>query len=173
MSQRSYLFINVMGYQLSWWLLVCLNNNIYALLCAALSVVTYLACERARFASGLILIGTVLIGSGVDSLLAVSGVYGPVWQAQGIPIWLVALWFSFATLLNISLKWLQERLVLAAFLGSIGGASSYWAGSQLGAIDTLNAGDIGVLMIVWLILTPLLLYFCKLMTCVWPLSRDE
>lgn len=46
------------------------------------------------------------------------------------PIWMVALWTSFALTLNHSLAFLQRRMLLAALLGAIGAPLAYWAASR-------------------------------------------
>lgn len=43
------------------------------------------------------------------------------------------MWLLFATLPNISLRWLAGRPALAALLGALGGPSAYYGGVALGA----------------------------------------
>jgi hypothetical protein len=74
------------------------------------------------------------------------------------PYWIVALWGLFATLLNISLRWMRGRWVIAVVFGAIGGPAAYYGGLRLGALEFANmpAGLIA-LAIGWAVLTPLLL----------------
>jgi hypothetical protein len=55
-----------------------------------------------------------------------------------VPLWLVSMWALFATTLNVSLKWLKDRYVLAAVFGAIGGPVAYYAGHRIGAVDFYN-----------------------------------
>jgi hypothetical protein len=72
-------------------------------------------------------------------------------------VWMVALWSNFATTLNVSLRALRERFLLAAALGAVGAPLSYYAGGKLGAVGfgepTMALAAIAV---GWAIMTPLL-----------------
>lgn len=46
------------------------------------------------------------------------------------PLWLIAFWPLFATLLNHSLRWLLLKPRLGAVLAAIGGWASYYAGAK-------------------------------------------
>lgn len=74
------------------------------------------------------------------------------------PYWIVALWGLFATLLNMSLRWMRGRWVIAALFGAGGGPAAYWGGLRLGALEfgNMRAGLVA-LTIGWAVLTPLLL----------------
>lgn len=74
------------------------------------------------------------------------------------PYWIVALWGLFATLLNVSLRWMKGRWVIAVLFGAAGGPAAYYGGIRLGALEFANmpAGLIA-LAIGWAVLTPLLL----------------
>jgi hypothetical protein len=101
------------------------------------------------------------IGLVFDSLL--------VWQgwlqySSGIvfsnvaPYWIVAMWGLFATLLNVSLRWMRGRWVLAIVFGAAGGPAAYYGGLRLGALEFGNMpAGLTALAIGWAVLTPLLL----------------
>lgn len=74
------------------------------------------------------------------------------------PYWIVALWGLFATLLNVSLRWMRGRWVIAALFGAAGGPAAYYGGLRLGALEfgDMRAGLVA-LAIGWAVLTPLLL----------------
>ncbi len=74
------------------------------------------------------------------------------------PYWIVALWGLFATLLNVSLRWMRGRWVTAALFGAAGGPAAYYGGLRLGALEfgNMRAGLVA-LAIGWALLTPLLL----------------
>ena len=62
------------------------------------------------------------------------------------PVWIIALWFGFATLPNGCLGWLKGRWFLQAVLGLVSGIVTYWAGVKLGAA-TLPSGGSGLFAI--------------------------
>ena len=74
------------------------------------------------------------------------------------PYWIVSLWGLFATLLNVSLRWMRGRWVSAVFFGAVGGPGAYYGGLRLGALEfgKMPAGLVA-LAIGWAVLTPLLL----------------
>jgi hypothetical protein len=74
------------------------------------------------------------------------------------PYWIVALWGLFATLLNVSLRWMRGRWTVASLFGAIGGPAAYYGGLRLGALEfgSWRAG-LAALAIGWAVLMPLLL----------------
>jgi hypothetical protein len=74
------------------------------------------------------------------------------------PYWIVALWGLFATLLNISLRWMRGRWIIAVLFGAAGGPAAYYGGLRLGALEFGNMpAGLLALAIGWALLTPLLL----------------
>ena len=53
---------------------------------------------------------------------------------SGVPYWIAALWLAFATTLNVSLRWLRGRPLLAALAGAIAGPACYGTAATLGAL---------------------------------------
>jgi hypothetical protein len=100
-----------------------------------------------------------------DSALVAGGVFSPVrhWMPAPLsPPWMIFLWVNFATLVNVSLKWLQGRTLLAALLGAVGGPAAYYAGAQLGATrDALSAGSILLLSVAWSGAVPAVFYMAR------------
>lgn len=73
------------------------------------------------------------------------------------PHWIIAMWALFATTINVSLRWLRGRALLAVIFGCLGGPMAYWAGQKLGAVnipDEILAFT--TLAIGWAVITPLL-----------------
>ena len=54
------------------------------------------------------------------------------------PHWLIAMWMLFATTLNVSLRWLRGRWLLAALLGAVFGPLTYYGGAKLGGMSFEN-----------------------------------
>lgn len=79
----------------------------------------------AMFDSVLVALGWVTYPSGllVDSMA---------------PYWIISMWMLFATTLNVSLRWLKGRYLLAAVLGFIAGPGAYYGGQKLGGIVFLD-----------------------------------
>ena len=73
------------------------------------------------------------------------------------PYWIVAMWMSFATTLNVSLGWLKKRYLLAALFGGIGGPMAYYAGFKLGGVQfsSMTAG-LAAQAAGWAVMMPLL-----------------
>ena len=107
-----------------------------------------------------LLLITLLIGGFFDQLMLSSHLI--TYQAHGwidtlLPAWILALWAAFATVLNVSLRWMRNRWLIAILFGAIGGPLAYLGAEKLGAV-TLNMPLAYVALGVgWAILTPLLL----------------
>lgn len=80
------------------------------------------------------------------------------WSASLVPVWILGLWLGFATTLNMSLRWMRDKWLIAIFLGFMGGPLAYMGAARLGAV-TLNQNPqtLIALAIGWGLLTPLLL----------------
>ncbi|TNF98453.1 MAG: DUF2878 domain-containing protein [Gammaproteobacteria bacterium] len=107
----------------------------------------------------------VMIGVLWDSLL--------VWQGwltypsgmvlpYAAPYWIVVMWALFATTLNVSLRWLKGRWIIAIVFGAIGGPLAYYAGQRLGAVEFIQPEyALFALLIGWGVLTPLLMFMSQ------------
>ena len=107
----------------------------------------------------------VLIATGIgaiwDSLLVLTGLlqYPSGTLISGAaPHWIVAMWALFATTLNVSLRWLKYRPLLAAMLGAVSGPAAYFAGYKLGGVQFPDM-DAALLALAagWAFLMPLLM----------------
>ena len=111
-------------------------------------LILVLSCAAigAAFDSTLVALGWVQYSSGMFSDIAA-------------PYWIISMWMLFATTLNVSMRWLRNRRLLAAACGLLGGPITYLAGQKLGGIilvDQLAA--LLALGIGWAIMMPLLLW---------------
>lgn len=112
--------------------------------------------------------GTAAIGACWDSVLGLSGslvfrtAWPAAWPAPLAPPWILGLWALFATTLNISLRWLRGRKLLAAALGAVGGPLTYWGGARLGAAYISQPLQATVLMALgWAVLMPALVRLAR------------
>jgi Protein of unknown function (DUF2878) len=103
-----------------------------------------------------VLFDTVLIRLGLTRFSA-----GVV--LEGVtPYWMIALWVVFATTLNVSLRWLHQRLAIAGALGFVGGALAYYSAARLGAIKLAPLGlALPAIASGWAVLTPLLVALAR------------
>lgn len=155
---------NLLAFQVGWWAVVltaAYGQAVFGLLVVGLLLGWHLTRVRPRTGEAALVGLAMLIGLAFDGLLQASG-----WVAfagGGVakwlpPLWMVALWANFATTLNVSLRALRQRPLLAAGLGAVGGPAAYWGGAQLGAMTLHNAGTALVaLTLGWALVTPLLL----------------
>jgi hypothetical protein len=107
-----------------------------------------------------LILGAVLLGLVADSLILATGwIAYPNgrWIPGLAPYWIVALWALFATTLNVSMRWMHGRHVLAAVFGAVGGPLSYLAGAKLGAMSFLSPAPAFIaLALLWSMAMPLL-----------------
>jgi hypothetical protein len=107
----------------------------------------------------------LLVGLVVDSLFVAGGwlqYANGQWQPWLAPYWIVAMWPLFATTLNVSMRWLHGRTLVAVVLGATAGPASYLGGAALGAV-TLAPGamPLVVIGIAWALAFPGLLRLAR------------
>lgn len=155
------ILINLALFQIGWFVCV-VGGDIYAVAftLAALFIHNWLVLSSA---SEWKLIGiVVVVGCLWDVLMAQSGVISysdPI--LFGIPVWLVCLWFLFATTFMHALFWMNRHLALAMIFAAVMGPASYWLGSNL------TDADLGlpiltsllVMAIGWALLFPCGIYY--------------
>ena len=102
-----------------------------------------------------------VIGLGVETFVVSQGhVAYPSGQpvAWLAPYWMVALWGEFAIALNVTLRWLKRRPLLAALLGAVAGPLSFMGGVRLGGARFVDmAPALVTLACLWGVLMPLLM----------------
>lgn len=102
------------------------------------------------------------IGALFDSVLVISGwvTYPSGLLVESMaPYWIISMWMLFATTLNVSLRWMRGRLVLALALGAIAGPLAYIGGSKLGGIVFLDrTAGLVALSVGWGLIMPVLVF---------------
>ena len=74
------------------------------------------------------------------------------------PYWMVALWGLLAIALNVTLRWMKRRYLLAAVLGAIAGPASFVSGVKLGGAQFIHTAPALVIMAcAWALLMPALM----------------
>lgn len=122
----------------------------------------FMVFRCARFLSYILVAG--VIGIVTDFSLFKAGVFQ--FENGRFPIWLVALWFVFVSSIPIAFSFLRNRYFLAFILGGFGGASSYFAAVRLRADVSFGLSElyaVGLLVGIWALLMPLLIYLLKLL----------
>lgn len=113
----------------------------------------------------ILLIITLMIGAVFDQLMLSTQLVS--YQAHGwsdalTPAWILALWAGFVTALNVSLRWMQGKWLVAVLFGAFGGPLAYMGAERLGAV-TLNANPQSFLALSfgWAVITPTLLLLAR------------
>ncbi|WP_144140477.1 DUF2878 domain-containing protein [Paraburkholderia sp. BCC1884] len=131
------------------------------LLFAACAVAWHLARVPEPGREARLLVVSVVLGMGWESVLVYSGLlaYQTGTLVEGIaPYWLGALWALFAIQFNVVYVWLRGRPLLAAILGAAAGPLSFRAGAALGAVHfNRPVAAWIVLALGWAVLLPVLL----------------
>lgn len=157
------LIINFLLFQIAWFACVIGAGQGMPWLGAAVTAVV-LACHfyhAKQFTSEALLMLTALtIGATFDQAMLSLGYINYInngWDAAFVPIWILALWLAFASTLNVSLRWMRTKYLIAVAFGAIGGPLAYLGAEKLGAVILHGAQSYIPLSLGWAIITPLLL----------------
>jgi len=149
--------VSFLAYQAAW--VACVQwagegRLILGLLAvAALMVLNLMLASDRRAVIALALIAGI-IGLVVDSGLGLLGVF----SFSFAPVWIVALWMAFGSVLPAFLSWLAGRYLWAALLGAVTAPISYYGGVRLGAVEMPNPlFSLAAIALAWAALMPLLL----------------
>jgi hypothetical protein len=109
---------------------------------------------------------TTAIGFLMDTALIIVGAVEPnrwVMPAPFTTIWDLMIWANFSLTLDVSLRFLQKRPLVAAFLGAICAPGTYYAGDRLGALNFSEPVFSSLLWVgaVWLFAMPCLSLMAK------------
>lgn len=157
-------WVNVAAFQVGWFACVLggARGMPWAGTAIALGVVAIhlYNAPRPRHEALLIMFAAVL-GLAADTLLIRAGwlVFSSGAIVPGAaPHWIVAMWMIFATTLNVSLRWMKKRWLLAVGFGAVGGPLAYVAGAKLGAVILPEPiAALVAVAAVWALAMPLLL----------------
>ncbi len=135
------LLANFLAFQIGWFACVLGGANQWPWLGTSLAAgLIAVHVWRARHPKPelMLILLAGLLGAALDSLLVSSGLLafpsGTLVTGMA-PHWIIAMWMLFATTLNISLRWLKGRWLLAGLLGAVGGPLAYYAGLRLGGVS--------------------------------------
>lgn len=163
---------NFLGYQAVWFAVVASAGRgcaVFGLAAAAIFVAGQLALSVRRALDLRLMAAAVGLGVLIDGLLAASGWIryaspAPALPPHGAPLWILALWASFALTLPRSLIWLMRRPWLAVLFGILGaplayaGAARGWGAAHFVAPE---ARALGGLALGWGMALPLLAWLVR------------
>ncbi len=171
-NNRTYLFfsgwsetwwINLIGFQLAWWLSVLYGNQALPIVAALIAV--HLLLHSTPSVELIVLVSCALLGMLVDTVLTRSGIFVFTQDHAWPPVWLVLLWLSFSATLRQGLHWFKGRYLLSALVGSLAGAASYLAAGRLGAVifGVTEIEAALLLALIWMMLFPALMKLASAM----------
>ncbi len=155
---------NVIGFQFGWF--ACVLGAAHALPwlgpVLALAIISLHLRQADHWQKELTLIAIIgICGSIFDQfLLSLGWIQYPshAWPAWLLPLWMLCLWLLFATTLNISLRWMRSKHLLAMIFGLLGGPLAYLAGQKLGAMQLVAQTNILIVLAVfWGLMMPAML----------------
>ena len=159
------LVLNIILFQIGWWACVLGAANQLPWLGPVVMLVP-VGWWLATGGHAGRLVAIALIGFAVDCLLAAAGFV--VFPNQPLllglcPLWMLALWFGFATLLDRSLAWMRGSIVLPLLFGVLGAPLAYIGAVALQALQVeagvmpwvaIAAGWGGVLVLIYRVFLP-------------------
>lgn len=165
------MLFNLIGFQIGWFSCVLGGANQQPWLGALISAMILLIHIKRAVHPALearLIFAALVIGLLFDGLLLnlhwISFASVPYWPHQLPPPWMIILWGLFASTINISLSWLQNKPWLATLIGAIAGPVAYWSGARLGGLQlTSPTAAFIYLSIGWAIAVPLLFKFSALL----------
>ncbi|MET3650648.1 DUF2878 domain-containing protein [Dyella japonica] len=158
-------WINLVGYQSVWFLLVrgaAQAHLALPLLAGAVFVLGQLLTSQHPSRDARLLVAALLMGLLVDGVAASTGWLDyasrvPAWPPQGAPVWILMLWACFATTIPRSLSVLRSRPWLAALAGGLGAPMSYLAAARgWGAVQVSSWPGLPWIAACWALALPLL-----------------
>ena len=158
------LFVNFAAFQIAWLSSVIGGAQQMPWLgpvAVSVALMIHLAAARRPLDEVLLVISCALIGACFDSVLVASGwvtYKAGLFSDVLAPYWIITMWMLFATTLNVSMRWLRGRPVLAAAFGFLGGPTTYLAGEKLGGIVLVNQPAALISLAVgWAVIMPVLM----------------
>jgi hypothetical protein len=158
------LLTNIVVFQIAWLLSViggAQQMPWLGPLATLIALTLHLRAARNPLEEVLLVLSCGLLGLCFDSYLVASGwvsYKAGLFSDYFAPYWIVTMWMLFAMTLNVSMRWLRGKPVLAAVFGFFGGPASYLAGQALGGIVLSNeVAALAALAIGWAVMMPMLM----------------
>ena len=173
MMPKPLIIINFVLFQIGWFACVlgAAKQMPWVGVSVVVAIVIWHLSQAKQVKPELILLAIALvIGGAFDQALLSSNLIN--YQAHGweflnnpsalTPSWILALWAEFVTILNVSLRWMRGKWLIAILFGAIGGPLAYMGAEKLGAVTLNNFPATYIALgLGWAIFTPLLLKFSE------------
>jgi len=161
------MMINVILFQVSWFACVvgAANNFPYLGIIVTSGILAWHLIQAKAPKAELWLMGSALaIGASFDQALLSFNLVTYMhngWSSSIVPVWILALWLGFSTILNVSLRWMRNQHLVAILFGFVGGPLAYLGAEKLGALIMVSNISYVALALGWAIMTPTLLFISK------------
>ena len=160
------IWVNALGFQCVWWALaltVPAGHGWIGLLAAVTYVLGQLRCTNDRpqmlkaiaLSAGLGLMGDTALAQLTDVVFMT---VNPAPLSKFQPWWLLLLWVSLGCTLQSSLKWLCKWPKFSVVLSALAGVISYQMAVPMGLMQWHDASPYWVLIFVWGMCFPVLLF---------------
>ena len=154
------MLLNLAIFQLGWFVCV-LGGDYPAMAYTAVALLVHGVFIVEKDSEWWLIAAIGVVGSLWDRLMALTGYLDFGLESWlGIPIWLVCLWLLFATTFLHCLKWLSEKIWMAALAAAVFGPASYWLGANLSdaSLGQPVWMSLSVMAVGWAVLFPIGLY---------------
>ncbi|MEI8118923.1 MAG: DUF2878 domain-containing protein [Methylophilaceae bacterium] len=161
------MIINVILFQVSWFACVlgAANSLPYIGIIVTAGILAWHLIKAKAPKTELWIMGSTLaLGASFDQALLSFNLVTYMhhgWSSSVVPVWILALWLGFSTILNVSLRWMRNQHLVAILFGLVGGPLAYLSAEKLGAVVILSNISYVTLALGWAIITPILLFISK------------
>ena len=154
---------NFVVFQLAWFAAVASaaqEQAVYGSFVVLAALAWHLVVAHRAQREAVLMLSVTLLGLAFEALqvrLEFVRYVGSNANALWPPVWIVFMWPLLGITLNVSLRWLRDRPVVAALLGSVCGPLAFAGGVRLGAaefVDTIAA--LASQALAWAVLLPLM-----------------
>lgn len=159
---------NIVAFEVAWFVSViggAKQMPWLGPLAVLLVLLVHFRFARKPFEEALLVFSCAMIGAIFDSVLVAAGwvsFSSGLFSSYLTPYWIITMWMLFATTLNVSMRWLRRKPVLAAGLGFVGGPATYFAGQKLGGISLVEpVAAVVAIAIGWAVILPLLVWLSE------------
>lgn len=159
-----FLLINFLIFQIAWFSSVvggAQQMPWIGPLAVMIAIAIHLKVAKRPLQEVTLILSCALLGTAFDSILVAVGWVGypsGLFSDNFAPYWIITMWMLFATTLNVSMRWLRGRPLLAAVFGFVGGPLAYVAGQKLGGIELNHQfAALTALGLGWAVMMPLLM----------------
>jgi len=153
-----HIIINGTLFNISWFAVIYSQSLPIALLVVLIHLSLHAWLQSPQRGEWILIALVSALGIALDQLIFAAGMLVYPASPGLAPLWLSCLWPLLASCLCHAFAGLQQRLLLAALVGSVGGAFSYIAGTRLSSIEFGDpvAGPV-LIGLCWALLMPALL----------------